>query len=482
MTTTIAEKPRHPKGLAVLFFTEMWERYGFYTMLGIFTLYLDEYFHFTNKGEIYGNFLMFVYFTPVIGGMIADRLGFRRTILTGAILMAIGYAMISIPLPETPEIEQTVVAAEQIHEQNVADYEARYDAAQDEAIATGGEFEWTEHRPEYEGPGRTSRRMLFFAALVVLVAGNGLFKPNISVMVGNLYPEGSPLKDSAFNIFYMGINIGAWAAPLTAAYLRNTMGWSWAFGSAAVGMLISIVVFQVWRKHIMHAEIAHSSDSEVKVEEISPEENKARIGALITIFLIVIVFWMSFHQNGFTMTLLARDNMGAIFGWEIPAEVYAAFNPFFVVALTPLLVMFWRILGRRGKEPSTPGKMMFGMLLTGGAFAILGFAGLAGANFVKVSPMWLISSYAVVTLGELCLSPMGLSFVSKVAPPKVRGLMMGCWFGATAIGNKLAGAIEPLWEKWLHSTFFFFLVLMCVIMALVLRMFLNRLKEATAGH
>ena len=482
MAANALDKPRHPKGLAVLFFTEMWERFGFYTMLGIFTLYLDEYFHFTNKGEIYGNYLMFVYFTPVIGGMIADRLGFRSTILTGAVLMAIGYAMIAIPLPEKPDIDARVVAAEQIHAQNVADYEARYEETQSRAQETGEKFEWHERRPEYDGPGRTSRRALFFAALAVLVAGNGLFKPNISVMVGNLYPEGSPLKDSAFNIFYMGINIGAWAAPLSAAWLRSSLGWSWAFGSAAIGMLFSILIFHVFRRHVMTAEIGQDQDSTVQHVEIPREESRARIGALITIFLIVIVFWMSFHQNGFTMTLLARDNMGSLFGWDIPPEVYAAFNPLFVVVLTPLVVLFWRKMRERGREPSTPGKMGFGMLLTAAAFAVLAVASLLGANYIKVNPMWLISSYAVVTLGELCLSPMGLSFVSKVAPPKVRGLMMGCWFGATAIGNKLAGAIEPLWDKWLHSSFFFFLVIMCVIMAFVLRMFLGRLKRATAGH
>ncbi|MFO7653633.1 MAG: peptide MFS transporter [Candidatus Krumholzibacteriia bacterium] len=482
MATTTEAKPRHPKGLSVLFFTEMWERFGFYTMLGIFTLYLDEYFHFSNKGEIYGNFLMFVYFTPIFGGMIADRVGFRRTILTGAVLMMIGYAMIAFPIPEEPSNEMVVRQREIAHEQTVTDFERRYEAAQAAAAATGEKFQWTEQRPVYEGPGRTSGRWLFFAALTVLVAGNGLFKPNISVMVGNLYPEGSPLKDSAFNIFYMGINIGAWAAPLTAAWLRNTVGWSWAFGSAALGMLFSIIIFQAFRRHVMQAEIGRGKDSTVQVAEMPREEFRARIGALITIFLIVIVFWMSFHQNGFTMTLLARDNMGSIFGWDIPAEVYAAFNPFFVVALTPLLVLFWAQLRRRGKEPSTPGKMAIGMLLTAAAFFILGVAGLAGANYVKVSPMWLISSYAVVTLGELCLSPMGLSFVSKVAPAKVRGLMMGCWFGATAIGNKLAGAIEPFWDEWLHSTFFFFLVAMCVLMAGVLFIFLGRLKRATAGH
>ena len=477
-----AQKVRHPRGLAVLFFTEMWERFGFYTMLSIFVLYLDEFFHFTNVGQIYGLYLAFVYFTPVGGGFIADRIGFRRTITMGAILMAIGYGLIAVPLAEKPEREAEVVAAEEQYAVVRADYEARYEAAREAATSAGTQLVWEETAPDYEGPGRTARRPLFIFALVILVIGNGLFKPNISVMVGNLYPEGSPLKDAAFNIFYMGINIGAFFAPLAAAGLRNNLGWSWAFGAAAVGMVASLLIFQIFRNHVLHAEIGRSADSTVQVGEMPRTEYRRRITALVIIFLIVIVFWMSFHQNGFTLTLWARDSTGPLFGqWQISPEVFQVFNPLFVVTMTPLVVMFWSWRRRHGKEPATPAKMGIGMILTATAFGLMALAGKAGGDFGRVSPFWLIGSYWVVTLGELCLSPMGLSFVSKVAPPTVRGLMMGCWFGATAIGNYLAGSIEPLWEQWLHSQFFGFLVVTCLISALLLRLFLPRLKAATAG-
>ncbi len=474
---------RHPKGLAVLFFTEMWERFGFYTMLAIFVLYMDQYFHFENEGRIYGLYLGFVYFTPILGGWIADRWGFRRSIATGAIMMAVGYGLIAVPVPEPAPKEALVLEAEEAYGALVLDYETRYEEARQQAEEAGERFEWHEQAPTYEGPGRFARRPLFWIALVVLILGNGLFKPNISVMVGNLYPEGSPLKDSAFNIFYMGINIGAFFAPLAAAALRNSLGWSWAFGAAAAGMVISLLIFLGFKRHIMHAEIGRSSESTVKVEPLPAEQFRRRVTALVIIFLIVIVFWMSFHQNGFTMTLWARDSTGPLLGrWQVPPEVFAAFNPLFVVTMTPVVVWFWGRLRRRRKEPSTPGKMVGGMVLTAAAFSLLALAGWLGGDYGRVTPFWLIGSYWVVTIGELCLSPMGLSFVSKVAPPTVRGLMMGCWFGATAVGNLLAGFIEPLWESWQHSQFFLFLVVMCLVMALVLRLFLPRLKAATAGH
>ena len=480
--TATDQKPRHPKGLAVLFFTEMWERFGFYTMLAIFVLYLDEYFHFHNVGQIYGLYLALVYFTPVAGGAIADRIGFRRAITIGAVMMAVGYGLIAVPLQENAQNETEVRLAEEQYADIRSDYEARYQAAREAADAEGIGLDWDEDAPEYEGPGRMSRRPLFVIALVILVLGNGLFKPNISVMVGNLYPEGSPLKDSAFNIFYMGINIGAFFAPLAAAALRNSLSWSWAFGAAAVGMVFSLIIFHGFRKHIMQAEIGRSSDSTVQVAELPREEIRRRVTALLIIFAIVIVFWMSFHQNGFTLTLWARDSTGPLFGkWQISAEVFAACNPMFVVTMTPLLVMFWSWRRQQSKEPSTPGKMGFGMLLTAIAFGIMALAGKVGGDFGRVSPFWLISSYWVVTIGELCLSPMGLSFVSKVAPPKVRGLMMGCWFGAVAIGNYLAGLIEVLWDHWLHSQFFGFLVITCLISAVLLRLFLPKLKAATSG-
>jgi POT family proton-dependent oligopeptide transporter len=468
---------KHPKGLAVLFFTEMWERFGFYTMLAIFTLYLDEYFHFGHPGTIYGAFLALVYFTPIGGGIVADRLlGFRKTIVAGAILMAIGYGLLAVKIPESPQREQQVVAAEQHYAQVKADWDQRSDAAK----AQGLEFQ--EPLPRYEGPGRTSGRPLFFIALLLLIVGNGLFKPNISVMVGNLYADGSALKDSAFNIFYMGINVGAFFAPIAAGMLRNTLGWSWAFGAAGVGMVISLGIFRGFNRFIEHAEIGHGSNSMVQASDLTKKQEWARIGALLVIYTIVVLFWMSFHQNGFTLTLWARDATGPLFGkWQIPAEMFQSANPFFVVTLTPLVVWFWSWLRRKGLEPSTPAKMGIGMLLVAGCYGLMTAAGKVGGDYGRVSPFWLILAYAVITLGELNVSPMGLSFCSKVAPPRFRGLMMGLWFGATACGNYLAGAVEPLWDRWPHSHFFFFLVVCSLFAALLLVVVLKKVNAAVAS-
>ncbi|MEJ2368417.1 MAG: peptide MFS transporter [Acidobacteriota bacterium] len=468
---------KHPKGLTVLFFTEMWERFGFYTMLAIFTLYLDEYFHFAHRGAIYGGFLALVYFTPIGGGWVADRLlGFRKTIMLGAILMAVGYGMLAFHVPVPHQEEVRVQAAEQQYSQAKADWLARSNQAAEEGES------FTEPMPRYSGPPRTTGRTLFFMALVVLVMGNGLFKPNISVMVGNLYPEGSPLKDSAFNIFYMGINVGAFFAPFAAAALRNTLGWGWAFGAASLGMVISLGIFRGFQRFIIHAEISHSDDSVVKGEAMTPKQEWSRILALLTVYVIVILFWMSFHQNGFTLTLWARDSTAPLFGmWKIPAEVFAAANPFFVIALTPLVVWFWNQMQKRGLEPSTPGKMAVGMLLTAAAFGIMAIAGRVGGDYGRVSPAWLIAAYAVVTTGELCLSPMGLSFCSKVAPPRFRGIMMGGWFGATAVGNYLAGGIDPLWENWPHSAFFGFLTATSIGAAILLALVLKKVNAAVAS-
>ena len=470
-------KERHPKGLYVLFFTEMWERFGFYTMLAIFTLYLDEYFHFATPGAIYGGYLAAVYFTPIGGGWIADRfLGFRRTIMVGAVLMAVGYGLLAVKVPESPQVQQQVVAAEQAFQQARTEWQIRSDAAKAQNL----KFE--EPAPRYDGPGRHAGRALFFAALLVIILGNGMFKPNISVMVGNLYPEGSALKDSAFNIFYMGINIGAFFAPIAAAALRNTLGWNWAFGAAGVGMLVSLGIFRGFRSLIEHAEIKQTAGSVVQAAELTKSQEWSRILALLAIYAIVILFWMSFHQNGFTMTLWARDSTGPFMGrWQIPAEVFQAANAFFVVTLTPLVLWFWSTLRKRGMEPSTPAKMGIGMLMVAGCFGLLAVAGKVGGDFGRVAPLWLIVAYALVTLGELNVSPMGLAFCSKVAPPRFRGLMMGLWFGATACGNYLAGAVEPLWDKWTHSAFFMFLVVSALVAAGLLAIVLKKVNAAVVS-
>ena len=425
---------RHPRGLYVLFATEMWERFSFYSMLSLFTLYLQN----PNEGfgwsvesatRLYSNYLMFVYASPLIGGWLADRkLGYRRSVMIGGFFFMAGHLLLSFrSLP------------------------------------------------------------VVYVALACLVVGNGLFKPNVSTMVGNLYPEGSHLKDRAYNIFYMGINIGAFLAPVVMEIVKNRFGNHPAFAVAAFGMVISVGI--LWRfKRLVEDPERSGSPQPVATQRAASAMDAIpewrRISALVVIYIIVIVFWMAFHQNGSTLTYWADQNTE----WSVSGTISNAINPFWVVTLTFPLVWFWRWLDRRGLEPSTPAKMTIGMTLTGLSFFILYAAARVGEARAtggdpyafKVSPAWLIAAYAVVTLGELMLSPMGLSLVSKVAPVRVRGVMMGGWFVATAIGNKLT-MIGVYWDRWLHSTFFALLGAMALVMAFVLLLLLRPLKRAMPG-
>jgi len=473
---------KHPPGLKVLFATEMWERFSFYSMLALFTLYLQtptEGFSWTaaRATTLYSNYLMFVYFTPLIGGWIADKkLGYRRAVMLGGFFFMAGHLLLSIrSIP------------------------------------------------------------VMYVALTCLVVGNGFFKPNVSTMVGNLYPEGSHLKDRAYNIFYMGINIGAFLAPIVAEAVRQQFGFHPAFAVAAFGMLISVTILWRFKRYVEDprkrkvlgmspAEQASAGTVTVDAPPIGADAggrtpstpgsmfaaaareranamdaipDAKRIGALIVIFLVVIVFWMVFHQNGSTLTYWANDNtdwtasrvlpviisvltFGTVEADQISGVISNAINPFWVITLTFPLVWFWERLDKKGKEPSTPTKMAFGMFLTAGSFYLLYFAAKAGGDTGRVSPWWLIGSYFVITLGELMLSPMGLALVSKVAPLRLRGVMMGGWFAATAIGNKLT-MIGVYWDRWLHSTFFVVLGSMALVMAVVLLLLLKPLKKAMPG-
>jgi proton-dependent oligopeptide transporter, POT family len=564
-----AHLDKHPKGLYVLFATEMWERFSFYSMLALFTLYLqnpDEGFGWSaaRATGLYANYLMFVYASPLIGGWLADKkLGYRKAVMIGGLFFMAGHGLLSIrALPAV------------------------------------------------------------YAALTCLVIGNGLFKPNVSTMVGNLYPEGSHLKDRAYNIFYMGINIGAFLAPVVMEVVKQKFGNHPAFAVAAFGMVISVGILWKFKKYVEEprqgailaeppADVApvttdippdstsHQSKTEERAAPTTPggmfarssaDASAARAGvmdavpeskrvfALIVIFIIVIVFWMVFHQNGSTLTYWADDNTD----WNVSGTISNAINPFWVVTLTFPLVWLWRYLDMRGKEPATPTKMAIGMTLTGLSFFILFIAARSGENLAptdsmyasgnyritertlnnlradgvpedvvaklgakavpddvlsrlqsegvpegiltkmrteivdekytgeaklmeavqpvlgpeqtqtyrsqilrhsylfKVSPFWLILAYAVVTLGELMLSPMGLSLVSKVAPIRMRGLLMGGWFVATAIGNKLT-MIGIYWDKWFQSSFFAILGACALVMAVVLVLLLKPLKKAMPG-
>lgn len=427
---------RHPKGLYVLFATEMWERFSFYSMLALFTLYMQDAtdgFGWTKPQatSLYANYLMFVYASPLIGGLIADRwLGFRKSVMIGAVFFMIGHLLLSF---------RSMTAV--------------------------------------------------YAALSCLVIGNGFFKPNVSAMVGSLYPEGSKLKDSAYNIFYMGINIGAFLGPVVMEIVKQKWGYHPAFAVAAGGMVAAILV--LWKFQAMtnpHPGAGDRKKSDAPTKEpltaLQAVSEGRRIMALIIIYAIVIVFWMVFHQNGSTLTYWANDNTD----WNVSGTISNAINPFWVVTLTIPLVMVWRALGKRGLEPSTPTKMAIGMTLTGLSFFVLYYAATLGEASApandpykyRVSPFWLIGAYGIVTLGELMLSPMGLSLVSKVAPSRLRGIMMGGWFVATAIGNKLT-AIGKYWTVWPHSQFFAILGGMALVMAVVIFLLLKPLKRWMPG-
>lgn len=417
---------RHPKGLPFLFFTEMWERFSFYTMSSLLALYMDEQLHFTHDHLrlVQGLYKLFVYFLPLFGGLLADRkLGLHRAVLLGGVLMMLGHLTLAI-----------------------------------------------ESLP------------FFFTALALLVLGSGLLKPNVSTILGELYRDRTQLRDSGYNIFYMGINIGAMLGPLSAGYLEKHIGWNIAFGSAAVGMLISLVVFASglgptgYRE--ARAAAARGAVVELDGAPLPRPEVLRRIGALVLVFLISIIFWMAFFQYDFSMTFWVRDNIRT----TLPAEWSQSIEPLYVLLFTPLVVWMWAALRRRDSEPRVPMKMMLGMLLMAVGFLIAFLAGRSGGDTGRVSVGWIFCFYVLIALGEIFVSPMGLSLVSRVAPPGMRGMMMGGWFVATGIGAYLSDGIGFLWYTLPHSQYFLimaaFLLVAAVLLALLGKQ-LNRVIDRT---
>jgi proton-dependent oligopeptide transporter, POT family len=551
----------HPKGLFVAFFANMGERFGYYTMLAIFTLYLQAKFGFdTGKaGDFYGGFLFGIYFLPLLGGFLADRyLGYGKTITIGTIIMFLGYVMLAIP---------------------------------DQGLG------------------------LLIGALVVISLGTGLFKGNLQALVGNMYddPKYSGNRDNAFNIFYMGINIGAFFAPSAATGISNfilsksalfyepripnlahrfldgklssgadfdelvqlaeaqtggavadlgafchtyidtlSQSYNAGFAIAAVSMILSLIIFKAFKKYYKSADVtelqkAKNVDLKDQVIKLNPAQIRSRLVALGLVFFVVMFFWMAFHQNGFTMTVFARDytankvsaftymffdlrsfllilaaiiglvfalrkksenkirligfSAAVVFGllsWyvynsydstmTIYPQKFQHFNPIFIVFLTPLIVSFFSSLRKNNREPSSPRKIGVGMILTAIGFIILIMAsrGLSspsdlagGVSNNLVSPYWLISTYFTLTIAELFLSPIGISFVSQVAPPKYKGLAQGGWLGATALGNLMAGIIGRFWVTLELWQFFLILVVMCVLSAIFIFSVLRLLENAT---
>ena len=536
---------KHPSGLPFLFLSEMWERFGYYLMIGIFTLYLKdvkEGFAMTEAeaSDLYGTFIALVFLTPFLGGLIADRYwGYTRSIVVGGIMMGIGYCLMGI-----------------------------------------------------------HQLTALYIGMSLVIFGNGFFKPNISTLLGNIYSteEYRHRKDEGYNIFYMGINIGAFICNFFGAALQIMLGWGWAFMAAGVGMFIGLFVFLSGRKHyagydqkkgvqkddmpmtkivglillpavvfgvigwLIPDNIFGSDSTDAFIMSCLPvlyfygnlyftaaKEEKGPIGAMLAIFAVVILFWAVFKQNGSALNTWAdrytdrslngttaevfgalkqtkqltyeKDTVpvydayfrlqkeGGVVKEEVNYPVYfrnehpdklpqegssisvwatnlsQSINPGWVILLTPLVVAFFTWLRGKKKEPSTPAKIAYGLFISALSALVMVAAAKAGSNGAeKVSVWWLIGCYGVITIGELFLSPMGLSLVSKLSPPRITALMMGGWFLSTSIGNKLSGVLASMWDKYEDKTHFFlfncFLLLIATAIAFSMLRWLNRIFKA----
>jgi len=422
---------KHPKGIMNLFFTEMWERFGFYIMMAVFVLYMDKQFGWEDsvKGDFYGLFLGAVYFIPILGGWFGDKLfGRVDTIRAGSLAMIAGYVSLALSSLDTI--------------------------------------------------------YFFYTGLFLVAFGTGIFKVNIAVLIGDLYHEKPQLKDAGFNIYYMGVNIGATIAPVTATILGSIYGnYNISFWAAALGMTLSLIIFETGKNHFRNLEAiikAKTPEKSVKENAANGAEETQRIITLLILFVIVIFFWIGFYQNGFALTLFAERS--TIESDILRPETYQFFNPFFILILTPVLLSFFNILARRGTEPSTPRKILLGMLIMGLSMVIMVIASLNGGNLDQniMSPMWLISTYFVVTLAEILISPMGLSFVSKVAPARVQGVMMGCWFGATALGSYGSGLLGKYYSDFAHHEYFIVLTGLLIFSAILVILFIKKLERFSA--
>ena len=535
---------KYPRGLFFLVFTEFWERFGYYLMIGIFALYMtaevsEGGFGWSNAdaADIYGTFIAVAYLTPFMGGLLADlKLGYRFSITLGGILMGIGYCMLAIP-----------------------------------------------------------EKWAFYTALTVMVVGNGFFKPNISTLLGNLFNDDRyrHKKDTGYNIFYMGINVGAFVCNFIAAIMRNKIGWHGAFLTAGIGMFIGVITFWLGMKHYKHVDVRRTPKPEDKPFLIQfgrtlligigfatigwfiPDnimgsnstdaffmfcfpviyffasiyykanaEEKKPLGTMFTIFIIVILFWAIFKQNGTALTTYAKyytDREGPAqieqtakdlgFLESVKAEnsetvqldnqfrkimgpngeplkhidyppyyknldvskfptkgeslnlfnteIFQSVNPFFVVILTPLVIAFFAFKRRRNKEPTTATKIAYGLLVSAlSVLVMIAAVYTSGNGMHKSSAWWLIGSYGVVTIGELLLSPMGLSMVSKLSPVRLTALMFGGWSLATSIGNKLSGVLAKNWDKFENKANYFWLNFALLMFAfLIMLLLLKRLNR-----
>ena len=425
----------HPKGLSILFFTEMWERFSFYGMRAILVLFLTKQTLGDNPGlgwtssealSLYGWYTMMVYFMGIPGGIIADKwLGQKKTVFLGGLLIAAG--------------QLTLIA---------------------ESMVT------------------------FYSGLALIVTGVGLLKPNISTMVGQLYKQGDPRRDAGFTIFYIGINIGAASAPLLIGYIGEVYGWHLGFGLAGIGMLLGQVVYMWGQKFL--TEVGNHIPV-VKVEGTKTNKpltkiEKDRIIVLLISFVIVMVFWAAYEQAGGLMNIYTNAKIDRmVFGWEIPASLFQSVPAFFVIIFGTIVATFWLKRQKKGKESSSLFKMSVGMIIMGFGFFLMTGAALETLDGTKAMLIWLILSYLLQVIAELSISPVILSFVTKLAPVKYASVMMGLLFAATGLGNKLAGLVGEYAQNAGELEVFTGIAIFCVVFGLLLLVFYKKLKALSHG-
>ena len=437
----------HPRGLSYLFATEMWERFSYYGMKALLVFYMTKHLLQPERAQtvlgfaslkagleslfgpldiqplsshIYGLYTGLVYLTPVLGGYLADRLlGQRRMVVIGASLMAVGHFMMA--------------------------------------------FE-----------------PLFLLALLVLILGNGAFKPNISTQVGTLYPPGDPRRDSAFSIFYVGINLGAFLAPLVCGTLGEELGWHYGFGAAGIGMTIGLSIY-LYATRMLPPDVRSQVAASGRGGAPFGRDEWRAIGALLLLVLPVALFWGTYEQQGNTIALWA-DNFTnrTIAGLEIPATWFQAVNPFLIFAFTPLLLVLWRRQAERGREPPTVLKMAYGCFGTSAAYLILAAAALVAAGG-KASVLWLLAYFVVLTISELYISPVSLSLVTKVAPARAVSMMMGVWLATSFLGNFLAGYLGSFWSSMDKVRFFLMIAIVAALAGLVILAFVRPLRSILKG-
>lgn len=440
----------HPVGLYVLFFTEMWERFSYYGMRALLVLYMTKYLLVKEyaspfimgfggvrsalesmfgplavqpmSSQLYGLYTAFVYLTPVAGGWLADKyLGQRKTVVVGGVLMAIGHFLMA-------------------------------------------------------------NESLFLLALLFIIAGNGCFKPNVSTQVGNLYPEGDPRRDRAFNIFYMGINLGAFFSPLVCGTLGQIYGWHYGFTAAGVGMVAGLLVYMWGQKYLAEDNLSREKANDHEEKKPLSKTEWRIVWGLLVLCALNIVFWAVYEQQGNTIQLFADQNTDwHIFGWEMPSTWFQSVNAFFIFAFVPFINMLWHAQSLRKKEPSSVAKMAWGCVMLGASFLVLVFIAHGMVATDRFNFMWLVGCTAIYTLGEIYLSPVGLSLVTKVAPARIVGLMMGLWFTSSFFGNYLSGYIGMFYERMSKENFFYLLTALGVAAGLAIFALQKPLKNAI-GH